>query len=92
MSKKFQVDPFDLLGQKEPFPIAVYLPGRVQLKFEIAWNSFRQNFFSGIPVFFEWTRVPKDAPKVRIFRGCRVEGRIRGRPSWQLHFGTSRSL
>ena len=76
MSKRFQVDPFDLLGQKEPFPIAVYLPGKVQLKLEIAWNSFRQNFFSGIPVLFQLTRVPKDAPKVRIFRGCRVEGRI----------------
>src|SRR5215469_1136219 len=76
MSKKFQVDPFDLLGQREPFPVAVYLPGRVQLKLEIAWNSFHQNFFSGIPVFFQRTRVPKDAPKVKIFRGCRVEGKI----------------
>ena len=76
MSKKFQVDPFDLLGQREPFPVAVYLPGRVQLKLEIAWNSFHQNFFSGIPVFFQRMRVPKDAPKVRIFRGCRVEGKI----------------
>ena len=76
MFKKFQVDPFDLLGQREPFPVAVYLPGRVQLKLEIAWNSFHQNFFSGIPVFFQRTRVPKDAPRVRIFRGCRVEGKI----------------
>ena len=76
MFKKFQVDPFDLLGQREPFPVAVYLPGRVQLKLEIAWNSFHQNFFSGIPVFFQRMRVPKDAPKVRIFRGCRVEGKI----------------
>ena len=76
MSKKFQVDPFDLLGQREPFPVAVYLPGRVQLKLEIAWNSFHQNFFSSIPVFFQRTRVPKDAPKVKIFRGCRVEGKI----------------
>jgi TonB family protein len=76
MSKRFQVDAFDLLGQKEPFPIAVYLPGQVQLNLEIAWNSFHQNFFSGIPVFFEPTRAPKGAPKARIFRGCRVEGRI----------------
>jgi TonB family protein len=76
MSKRFQVDPFDLLGQKEPFPIAVRLPGQAQLKLEIAWNSFHQNFFSGIPVFFQRTRVPKDAPKARIFRGCRVEARI----------------
>jgi len=76
MSKRFQVDPFDLLGQKEPFPIAMHLPGKVQLKLEIAWNSFHQNFFSGIPVFFQRARMPKDAPKARIFRGCRVEGRI----------------
>lgn len=76
MSKRFQVDAFDLLGQKEPFPIAMHLPGKVQLKLEIAWNSFHQNFFSGIPVFFQRARMPKDAPKARIFRGCRVEGRI----------------
>ena len=76
MSKRFQVDPFDLLGQKEPFPIAMHLPGKVQLKLEIAWNSFHQNFFSGIPVFFQRARMLKDAPKARIFRGCRVEGRI----------------
>ena len=76
MSKRFQVDPFDLLGQNEPFPIATYLPGKALPQLEGGWKSFHQNFLSGIPVFFQWTRLPKDAPKVRIFRGCRIEGKI----------------
>lgn len=76
MFKQFQVNPFDLLGQEELYPRAVSLPGNAQVKLEIAWNSFHQNFFSGIPVFFQRTRLPKDAAKARFFRGSRVEGRV----------------
>ena len=73
LPRHFRVDPFDLLGQKEPFPIAVYLPGTALPKLSIEWNSFHQNFFSGIPVFFSWTRLPKDAPPIDVFRDCRIQ-------------------
>jgi TonB family protein len=74
--RKFRVKPFDLLGQAEIYPYPVRLPGRVQPKLTIAWNSFHQNFFSGIPVLFRWERVPKGAPTQKIFRDCIVERRM----------------
>lgn len=73
--KHFRVDPFSLLGQKETFPIAVHLSGMVEPKLIIEWNSFHSNFFSGISVFFRWTRIPKDATAMDVFRDCRI-----GRP------------
>jgi TonB family protein len=76
MSKRFQVNPFDLLGQNEPFPIAVYLPGAGQPKLAIAWKSFQQSFFSEIPTFLQWTRVPKLDPADDIFRDCRIKRNI----------------
>jgi TonB family protein len=76
MSKRFQVDPFDLLGQAELYPPHIFLPGTVQPKLEIAWNSFHQNFFSGVPVFFQRARYSKAIPLTFVFRDCRVERSI----------------
>jgi len=76
MSKRFQVDPFDLLGQAELYPPHIFLPGTVQPKLEIAWNSFHQNFLSGIPVFFQRARYSKAIPLIFVFRDCRVERSI----------------
>jgi TonB family protein len=75
-SSKFRANPFDLLGQAEIYPYPVHLPGRAQPKLTIAWNSFRQNFFSGIPVFFQSGRLPKGTPPQRVFRDCIVERRM----------------
>jgi TonB family protein len=75
-SRRYRVDPFNLLGQAEIYPYPAYLPGTVQPKLTIAWNSFHQNFFSGIPVLFQSGRLPKDAPPQRIFRDCIVEGPV----------------
>ena len=72
MSRSYQVDSFDLLGQAEPFPIAVTLRGEGEPKLSIAWNSFHQNFLSELGAFFRWTRVPKDAGDSTVFRDCRV--------------------
>jgi TonB family protein len=72
-SNKFRANPFDLLGQAEIYPYPARLPGRVQPKLTIAWNSFHQNFFSGIPVLFKSARVPKNTPPQKIFRDCFVE-------------------
>jgi TonB family protein len=76
MARRFQVNPFDLLGQEEPFPIAVVLRGTVLPNLSIAWNSFHQNFFSELAAFFTWTRVPKNPDAVDVFRDCRVRRRI----------------
>jgi TonB family protein len=72
-SRKFRVNPFDLLGQGEIYPYPVHLPGRVQPKLTIAWNSFHQNFFTGIPVFFQRGRLLKGAPPPKVFRDCIIE-------------------
>jgi TonB family protein len=72
-SRKFRANPFDLLGQAELYPYPVHLPGQVQPKFNISWNSFHQNFFSGIPVLFQSGRLPKGSPPQKIFRDCIVE-------------------
>jgi TonB family protein len=76
MSKRSQVNPFDLLGQNEPFPIAAYLPGAPVPNFTIAWKSFHQSFLSEIPAFFRWSRVPKIDPADDIFRDCRLQRSI----------------
>jgi len=72
MSKRFHVNPFDLLGQNEIYPYPAYLPGIVEPNFTIQWKSFHQSFLSEIPAFFKWTRVPKIDPKDDIFYDCRV--------------------
>jgi TonB family protein len=66
------ISPFDLLGQKEPFPVAVTLPGAVNPNLSIAWNSFHQGFFSQLGSFFTWTRVPKGEIADNVFRDWRV--------------------
>jgi TonB family protein len=76
MSRRFKVDPFDLLGQNEIYPIPVHLPGKGVPKLSIAWNSFHQNFFSEFVAFFQWTRLSKGAPAADIFRGCRIPRRV----------------
>jgi len=76
MFKRFHVNPFDLLGQNEIYPIAMHLPGTVEPKLSIEWKSFRQSFLSEIPAFFQWTRVPKIDPKDDIFYDCRIKRNI----------------
>jgi TonB family protein len=79
MSRRFQADPFDLLGQKEIYPYAVHLPGKGEPGLSIAWNSFHQNFFSEFVTFFQWTRLPKGVPDANLFRDCRVTRQIPAR-------------
>lgn len=79
MARRFQVNPFDLLHQAEPFPIAVSLPGIAEPRLSIAWNSFHQNFFSELAAFFRWTRVPKDPNAYNFFRDCRLQFGMPGR-------------
>lgn len=73
MSRRFHVNPFDLLGQAELYLYPVHLRGLVQPKLEIAWNSFHSNFFSGISVFFKRAKIDKKAPPSKIFPDLNIE-------------------
>ena len=73
MGKRYQVNPNDLLGQAELYPPHIVLPGTLEPKLDIAWDSFHQNFFSNIPVFFQRTRMTGAVPLVYVLRDCRVE-------------------
>jgi TonB family protein len=76
MARKFQVNPYDLLGQAELYPPHIILPGNREPTLKIAWDSFHQNFFSNIPVFFERTRLGDAVPLTYVLRDCRVEHRF----------------
>ena len=73
MSRAFHVDPYDLLGQAELYPPHIFLPGEVQPKLEIAWDSFHQNFLSSVAASFQRTKLLKAVPLTFVFRDCRVE-------------------
>jgi TonB family protein len=76
MQSTVRVNPFDLLGQEEIFPRPIRLPGLVQPKLEIAWDSFHQNFFSGLAVFFKPAKLSKELAADNIFQDCYIKGRI----------------
>jgi TonB family protein len=74
--RRFQVNPYDLLGQNEIYPYPVYLPGVGEPKLTIAWNSFHQNFLSELAAFFTWTRIPKGEPGNIVFVDWRIQRRM----------------
>ena len=76
MARRFQVNPIDLLGQAELYPAHIVLPGQVEPKLHIAWDSFHQNFFSNIPVLFQRSRLTGAVPLTYVFRDCRVDSRF----------------
>lgn len=76
MARKFQVNPYDLLGQAELYPPHILLPGSVEPRLEIAWGSFHQNFLSNIPVFFQRTGFSGAVPLTYVLRDCRVDHRF----------------
>jgi len=76
MARKFQVNPYDLLGQAELYPPHILLPGDVEPRLEIAWDSFHQNFLSNIPVLFQRGKFAGDVPHNYVLRDCRVEHRF----------------
>jgi len=76
MSRRFHPNPFDLLGQTEMYVYPVHLSGFLEPKLDIAWDSFHNNFFSGIPVFFQRAKIAKDVPPSTIFPDLNLESRI----------------
>jgi len=76
MARKFQVNPYDLLGQAELYPPHILLPGSMEPRLEIAWDSFHQNFLSNIPVFFQRSQFTAAVPLTYVLRDCRVEHRF----------------
>jgi len=73
MSTAFHVDPYDLLGQAEPYPPHVFLPGEVEPRLEIAWGSFHQGFLGNLAASFQRTHLSNAVPLTYVFRDCRVE-------------------
>ena len=78
MASSAQVNPFDLLGQEELYPRPIRLPGRVQPKLEIAWDSFHQNFLSSVAIFFKPAKISKYLPDGNIFKDCYIRRRVPG--------------
>jgi TonB family protein len=76
MARKFQVDPYDLLGQAELYPPHILLPAGDPPKLEILWDSFHQNFLTNIPVLFQSARFTGAVPLTYVLRDCRVEHRF----------------
>jgi len=76
MARKFQVNAYDLLSQAELYPPHITLPGNVEPKMEIAWDSFHQNFLTNIPVFFQRGQFTGAVPLTYVLRDCRVESRF----------------
>jgi TonB family protein len=76
MARKFQVNPYDLLGQAELYPPHIFLPAGEPPKLEIAWDSFHQNFLTNIPVLFQSARFTGAVPLTYVLRDCRVEHRF----------------
>jgi hypothetical protein len=79
MATSFYGNPFDLLGQTESTSASVELPGAVEPRLGIAWDSFHQNFFSGLPVLFQRVPAEETPPPIKIFR---EESMLRGVKSW----------
>ena len=73
MARKFQVNPYDLLGQAEIYPPHIILTGAAEPRLSIAWGSFHQNFLSNIPVFFQRAHLSDAVPLVYVLRDCRVD-------------------
>src|SRR5579883_1370903 len=76
MARKYQVNPYDLLGQAELYPPHIVLPGSLEPRFEIAWGSFHQNFLSNIPIFFQRSHFSGAVPLTYVLRDCRVDHRF----------------
>jgi TonB family protein len=73
MSRRFHVNPRDLLGQAELYVYPVHLRGSVEPKLGIAWNGFHSDFFSSIAAFFKRARIDKGAPPPKILRDLNIE-------------------
>jgi protein TonB len=65
-----------LLGQTELYTYPVRLPGAIEPKLDIAWNSFHSNFLSGIPVFFRPVKIDRNAPPSEVFPDTNVPNRL----------------
>jgi len=79
MATSFYNNPFDLLGQTEPARCSVELPGAVEPRLSIAWDSFHQNFFTGLPVLFQRVPTARALSPLKIFREQRM---LRGVERW----------
>jgi TonB family protein len=64
---------FDLLGQANPAPQAVHLPGAVEPQLEIGWGAFRQGFSSSAAAAFSRSAESRKFLTASFFKDAWVE-------------------
>jgi TonB family protein len=64
---------FDLLGQANPAPPVVHLPGAAEPQLEVSWGAFRQSFSSSAAAAFSRTAESRKFLTASFFRDAWVE-------------------
>ena len=73
MSTHQATNAFDLLGQANPVPPPVHLPGKIEPQFEISWGAFRQSFSSSAAAAFTRTAESRKFLTASFFKDAWVE-------------------
>jgi len=64
---------FDLLGQANPAPPVVHLPGAAEPQLEVSWGAFRQSFSSSAAAAFSRTAESRKFLTASFFKDAWVE-------------------
>lgn len=67
---------FDLLGQANPVPPVVHLPGATEPQLEVSWGAFRQSFSSSVAAAFSRTAESRKFLTASFFKDAWVEKRF----------------
>jgi TonB family protein len=73
MSTHLAANAFDLLGQANPAPPSVHLPGKIEPQFEVSWGAFRQSFASSVAAAFTRTAEARKFLTTSFFKDAWVE-------------------
>jgi TonB family protein len=73
MSTRQGTNAFDLLGQANPVPPPVRLPGKIEPQFEISWGAFRQSFSSSAAAALTRTAESRKFLTTSFFKDAWVE-------------------
>ena len=73
MSTLEATNAFDLLGQANPAPPSVHLPGKIEPQFEVSWGAFRQSFSSSASAAFTRTAESRKFLTASFFKDAWVE-------------------
>ncbi|MBS1839804.1 MAG: TonB family protein [Acidobacteria bacterium] len=73
MSTSQASNAFDLLGQANPAPPVVHLPGAVEPQLKVSWGAFRQSFSSNVSAAFTRTAESRKFLTASFFKDAWVE-------------------